>query len=467
MSFSGTSKPTPNDEAAPTGRALGIYTSIVSTPQPELGTATPETGEKRGASLVRRFMLQSAARELLPRERVATCLRIPRQTNVEVWRTEQAGGGTAHYGGLCVCGSVWQCPVCAAKISERRRVELSEGIKRWAEGQTEDGSAGGVLLVTFTLRHKHSDDLRGLVTTLTEAFKQFQAGAVWVGMKKRYGIVGTVRAFEATHGRNGWHPHLHVLIFLRAGVSIGKITNDIKHRWLGIVERLGGSATWEHGVDVRAAERDVADYVAKYGKEPNWTAAHEVAKAVTKRGKQGGRTPMELLHDYATAGDERAGQLWRLYSITMTGRNQMTWSRKLRDLLGLKVEKTDEELANEHEEKAVLWARLTLHQWRTIVGNDMRAELLLVVAKGDEEEFYDFLADLGIVLDMREKVGEQAAQQAGEQAGEQAAQQAGEQAAQQAGEQAAQQAGEQVDLAQLALDDEDLFALPSRRRKRE
>lgn len=34
----------------------------------------------------------------------------------------------AHYFGLQACASLWTCPICAAKISECRRVELQEGM---------------------------------------------------------------------------------------------------------------------------------------------------------------------------------------------------------------------------------------------------------------------------------------------------------------------------------------------------
>ena len=45
--------------------------------------------------------------------------------------------GKAFYHGLMSCGLPWVCPVCAAKIAERRRVELQQAIeaakaKGWA-----------------------------------------------------------------------------------------------------------------------------------------------------------------------------------------------------------------------------------------------------------------------------------------------------------------------------------------------
>ena len=65
-----------------------------------------------------RYAMQSVAKDLLPNERVKICLRHVAGDNVEVrkhLKTEKA-----FYSGLMVCGSVWMCPVCASKISERR-----------------------------------------------------------------------------------------------------------------------------------------------------------------------------------------------------------------------------------------------------------------------------------------------------------------------------------------------------------
>src|SRR5438552_1083589 len=71
-----------------------------------------------------RWQLQREARALLPHERVAFCMRRIQATTVDVFYSPQHQ--SAHYGGLMVCGSVWVCPLCAAKISERRRAELEQ-----------------------------------------------------------------------------------------------------------------------------------------------------------------------------------------------------------------------------------------------------------------------------------------------------------------------------------------------------
>ena len=52
---------------------------------------------------------------------------------------------------------------------------------------------------------------------LTVSVRSSQAAGGEV--KDELGIVGTIRSLEVTCGPNGWHPHLHVLIFAGADVE--------------------------------------------------------------------------------------------------------------------------------------------------------------------------------------------------------------------------------------------------------
>ena len=105
-------------------RLLGIYAKSPSL----LGQETYNPGLAR----LERFSLQSVVRHVLPGGRTAKCLRVRRRTSegqeasISVWRSVEFE--SAHYKGLQTCGSVWACPVCSAKISERRRIELAAAI---------------------------------------------------------------------------------------------------------------------------------------------------------------------------------------------------------------------------------------------------------------------------------------------------------------------------------------------------
>lgn len=392
--------------------SLGIYAKFDSTasishpPLTELGGSSalfldpasllsvsviPESG------LVRRFWLQSTARDLMRRygqadtQLVCKCLRsrIPVQATVDLLYSSLRT--SAHYKGLQVCASVWACPVCAAKISERRRVELQQGLANW---RAADGYA---LLVTFTLSHDRDHSLTSVLAMLQRARKLVLGGREGMAFRDRFPYVGMVRSLEVTYGANGWHPHMHVLYFFRSPVDVALFTHELKSRWAGHVAGLGGFASYEHGVDVRFTNEDVAAYVAKWGHEPSWTAAHELAKAPVKRGRRGGYTPHQLLI-LAALGWPGAGGFWFEYAVNFKGEKQLRWSNGMRVACGLAAtEKTDGDLAEEEQDAgALLLAQLNSDEWRIILAQDARAELLQVGASGDVEQVYAFLERLGI-----------------------------------------------------------------------
>jgi hypothetical protein len=115
---------------------------------------------------------------------------------------------------------------------------------------------------------------------------------------------------------------------------------------------------------------------------------------VTKAGRRKGRTPMQLLADYLN-GDSAAGRLWLQYAVNFKGERQLRWSTGLRDRLGLTKEKTDEEIAIEQEEVAVILSSLTTGAWRIVLANDARGELLEVASRGDPAQVEAFLVQLG------------------------------------------------------------------------
>jgi hypothetical protein len=63
------------------------------------------------------------------------------------------GTRSAAYGGLKTCGSVWCCPVCAAKIATRRADELATVMR------AVDELGGSAFLLTLTMRHDRGDRL--------------------------------------------------------------------------------------------------------------------------------------------------------------------------------------------------------------------------------------------------------------------------------------------------------------------
>lgn len=353
--------------------------------------------DKEQARRLSRWTLQAAARELVGSESVAFCFRklafnaaLKRQfSTVDVCYS--AAVRRAHYKHLFICASVWMCPICAAKISERRRIELSQAIEQNAADVVP-------VLVTFTLSHTRGDKLPVVLSAMLSAYRRMKSGRWWKEFQARYSMLGSVRGLEVTFGQNAWHPHLHCLFFFKRVGSL-EIENELKARWSESLKKEKRGASFARGVTVRFGGADVANYVSKLGAEnvtvDKWSLSHELAKSAVKVSKQNGKTPMQLLGEYAN-GNKKSGHRWREYALAFKGRHQLVWSRGLRSRLGIGKEESDEQIAKREDESAVLLASLSLSQWKIVLSQDARGELLQVADSGDVASLWNFLHSLGV-----------------------------------------------------------------------
>lgn len=211
--------------------------------------------------------------------------------------------------------------------------------------------------------------------------------------------MGSVRALEVTYGENGWHPHLHELALLQipvTGAIESGIESWVKDHWRKAVEKQGYNATWQHGADVKTEEHSIRDYVVKFGrlpKETRWTVEHELTKAVVKKSHADGTTPLGLLHKYGL-GDQQAGKLFVEYARSFKGKNQLVWSRGLREMLGFGIMPTDEQLAEDEGESGRILASLSRSEWATILSLNHRAVLLEYASGASESELSSYLTNL-------------------------------------------------------------------------
>ena len=154
---------------------------------------------------LKRYLLQEAVAEVLPEHRISACLKniVPGEKTVKVLYSPKVQ--KAHYGNLMVCGSVWLCAVCASKISERRKNELTQGMNNFA---------GGLAMVTYTLRHFQKDLLSETINKLDGAYQLLTSGRWWENFRKKWGYIGSVSNIEITWGeKNGRQPHKQGLYF--------------------------------------------------------------------------------------------------------------------------------------------------------------------------------------------------------------------------------------------------------------
>lgn len=281
------------------------------------------------------------------------------------------------------CGSIWSCPVCAAKIRNFRSDEISRGLA----GHIAAG--GGALLVTLTLPHAAADQLARTMELVSDGFRQVNSGRGYAEDRTAYGILGHIRAFEVTHGGNGWHPHLHVIVCLDAPASVD-LAAALQGAWQARWDRWLVGKGWKAslagiGVRVDRVRRDAAAvgaYVAKLqeGEKFDRSVGNEVARADLKTGRQNSRVPFEILADFGSDGLATDLDLWQEYQLATKGRSAIRWSKGLRAALLTEEELTDDEVAAA-EVGGVEIARILPWLYRKIAGRPYGEAMLHVAAE--------------------------------------------------------------------------------------
>lgn len=343
----------------------------------------PENADPEPPNASRWGLLRVAAK-LLPGERVSSCrcVRINSDHPVEVWSSPKG----SFYTNVQRCGSVWMCPVCVVRVTEGRRLELQEALGK-APALDFD-----VYLVTSTIPHHSGSDPRALSDGLLAARTKMRNRKTFRTWSKSIGTVGCVRSLEVVYGANGAHPHIHELIFCRKG-SRKPVAADLLPLWQSACQAVGLPEPNEHGIDIRNGEK-AASYVGKWGLEDEMTKTH------TKRGRLGSRTAWDLLRD-AAAGDVVAGELFKRHAMAFKGRKQLVWSKGLRSLLGLGVEKTDSDLAEESKEQASRVGGIDSFEWQLVVRYNMRERVLRAVDRGGWPAAAVLIARLTALWDRR------------------------------------------------------------------
>lgn len=295
-----------------TGRAaLGEEYGYCFQPEPGGQLPLPATGASKWA------MLRTAKRLLPEVPRFSICNHAPKKRALGV--SVKRKGGTAFFGGLYNCASVWICPVCAPRVSEVRRDELQQAV------DNAIAMGYGVQLVTLTFPHGVRDKLETILEKFTLAQKKLKSGRAAAALRARINYIGEVRTLEVTYGVNGWHPHAHSLYITKAPMSkeaLAALKDELYAAWRKACIDAGlPEPSFDHGVDIRGARYDIAQYVAK------WGFSGELAYTSRKKGKQGGRTPWQLLSD-AAEGDSESAALWREFALAYFGKRQLFWSRR-------------------------------------------------------------------------------------------------------------------------------------------
>lgn len=347
-----------------------------------------------------RYQLRDVMQSMTSRDRLATCGRKRIAPEVSL----RLGSRGAGFAGLAHCESIWSCPTCAASIRNVRAQEIQAGVSAHIAG------GGGGLFVTLTLPHGKTDPLRGLLKQITQgwgAMLRDRAGRAWRG---RLGMVGYVRAVEVTHGANGWHPHLHLLVLTSAPVlddTREAFAGWLQARWMSYAsDRAWKGTGGQFGATVQdvVADDGLSKYVAKVQDEAgiDRVLGVELARGDMKSGR-GSSTPFELLAqvvelrrsglDHDGRHERRLAGIWREYEAETAGLSALRWSKGLRALLGV-AEVSDAQILAEQDlgDDARTVVAINATDWMVICRQGARGELLDVAERSGGKAARQFIA---------------------------------------------------------------------------
>ncbi len=369
---------------------------------------------KHGAAQLRRYRARVALWQMSELRSVRGCGRYGlRDGDVTARVSEGDGVRLAGFGGVQTCGSVWSCPVCSAKIAAVRQVEVDQAVRAW------EGAGGGLGFVTVTMRHSAKDKLSTLWDALAVAWNAATSGEAWADEQGGLGVpmsrevksgksrgevresvrVPIIRTVEVTHGKSGWHVHVHALLFLRRPVTdatVDQLADGLFDRWRRSLIRQGLRAPIRDkgGLDARAATAAAGGFGDYFTKATYGNLARELVRGDMKQGKGQSRTPFELLAAVVGEADYVEGDRarWREWELGSKGRRQLTWSPGLRELVAVAPELTDlEAAALEYGGRTV--AVISREEFSRITA-DPRLYMLLLELLGESDTLFRLALDV-------------------------------------------------------------------------
>jgi hypothetical protein len=347
--------------------------------------------------------------------------------------------GKFSYHGLMVCKDVWGCPTCARKITERRQnglgLLLNSHVEKW--GQCSISAS------LFTIPHGLGNDLDDILDRLHGAWRYMTMTNAYKDLMKRFGMRGSVRALECTYGKNGFHPHFHVLHFFDhdikkqnsegdAGIDFLKDSlfalwtkalirydfNPPDTRAFGCVaiatdkRSLEDVAKYFGKMEDEVGDSDINAYLKKHkdkgvrsvdvnGKivTHHWGEEAEMTKWHIKKGGNYHYSMFDFLRGFAVSelqGDKQNQgifkELWLTYRHGFKRKQQLVTRHmdfKIPELVASDAEVADLETK---EEKSIALS-VTFDQWVSVLRCNARASLLRVLQVGhDPVAFFDSLS---------------------------------------------------------------------------
>lgn len=269
--------------------------------------------------------------------------------------------GKRSVAGLCHCGRML-CAICAPYLMGRRL----EGLEPLALKLASDSGLRHFLL-TLTVRHYLGADWKELVVALRKMQTAIRQGHQWRDM-----VEGYIRLLESTFGKNGHHPHEHLLVSIRADQAWDPTP----------------FFTWiENLCTKQAAKADRSCVWATDDKgKPLWWSEVQPERLVAavryyaEGDKMGTSTPSALREVSSAATKHQP--IWtipgRAYAEVYRGSKNMRWFAVAGVWASEDTAKTDEELNEEREVEGETIAHIPVDVWNGWTPAERRDRMAII-----------------------------------------------------------------------------------------
>lgn len=260
------------------------------------------------------------------------------------------------------------------------------------------GGGGQVLLLNLTFPHGMGDDLYTLLGRMSKAVDYVLRGSrAAKALYSRIGCVGTIRALEVTYGSNGFHPHFHILLFVKKGLQLHQVEADFFDLW----ER-GCHLAHLGQPDRRRCPLQDGSHAAEYAAKGTWGLDREMTKGHIKKSRKG-YSPFDLLRVFAFGAQpdgasirldkNKAARVFRIYAEAFKGKRQLVWSKGLKARFAIK-ELSDDALAVRLDDESIFLGQFELEDWKRIVAAEGRGLVLELARTGGWEAILLYLQGL-------------------------------------------------------------------------
>jgi hypothetical protein len=327
--------------------------------------------------------------------------------------------GSLSYQGVMCCHNIWACPMCARKLSERRKKGLSDLLN----AHFMRFGADTVTASLFTIPHSQYDNPKDINKRLTKSYKDMRESRDYKQLMKTLGGCGSSRALEVTWATvNGFHPHIHVLHYFEncLMLHIDFIADTFFNLWADALKKNGFDepSRKAFGCKLVGSDSKTVDAVSAYFSKPEsdvndadilgylkkhpevksvknaegvdvsgWSVAHEMTKWHLKQARSDSKnyrySMFDFVRGYAIAdanGDEESKKqfrtLWLLYREAFKGQRQLWTTHKHFKISELEL--SDDELGEKELEEPVqtVVASIDFKHWLVVVFMGARGVLL-------------------------------------------------------------------------------------------